>query len=81
MTDTELLLLWISDLFFRIKEAMESDRQLVMILPQPWPLYKQVARMINRAKINCRNLHTFNMDEYANQDGVIAPETWPYGFT
>ncbi|MFA5865477.1 MAG: hypothetical protein WC975_12430 [Phycisphaerae bacterium] len=81
MTDTELLLSFISDLFFRIKEAMEADHQMVMILPQPWPMYKHVAHMINRAKINCRNLYTFNMDEYANENGVIAPETWPYGFT
>jgi len=27
------------DLFFRIKEASEAGRRLVLILPQPWPLY------------------------------------------
>jgi 6-phosphogluconolactonase/glucosamine-6-phosphate isomerase/deaminase len=81
MTDAEMLLSWMTDLFFRIKDAMEANRRLVMILPQPWPLYKNLAQMINRAKINCKNLYTFNMDEYANEDGVIAPETWPYGFT
>ncbi len=81
MTDSEIVAAFINDIFFRIKEAMEADRQLVMILPQPWPMYKTVAQMINRAKINCKKLHTFNMDEYANEDGVIAPESWPYGFT
>ncbi len=69
------------DVFFRIKEASERGEKLVMILPQPWPLYEKVAGMINRCRIDCRNLYTFNMDEYADQDGNIAPESWPYGFT
>ncbi|MBI2441326.1 MAG: hypothetical protein HYV35_08150 [Lentisphaerae bacterium] len=69
------------DIFFRIKEAAEAGRRLVLILPQPWPLYAKVAWMINRSRINCRNLYTFNMDEYADEHGHIAPESWPYGFT
>ncbi len=69
------------DLFFRIKEASEAGRRLVTILPQPWPFYAQVAELINHCRIDCRNLYTFNMDEYADQDGNIAPESWPYGFT
>jgi len=69
------------DVFLRIKEAMEVGEKLVMILPQPWPLYEKVAGLINRCRINCSNLYTFNMDEYADQDGNIAPESWPYGFT
>ncbi len=77
----EIGFLFLTDMFFRIKEAMEQDRKLVMIIPQPWPLYARLAYMINRARINCRNLYTFNMDEYADQDGNIAPETWEFGFT
>lgn len=73
--------LFMEDMFFRIKEAMEAGEKLVMILPQPWPRYSTLARMINRSRIDCRNLYTFNMDEYADQDGNIAPESWPYGFT
>jgi glucosamine-6-phosphate deaminase len=69
------------DIYFRIKEAAETGRRLVMILPQPWPLYEKVAYLINRSRLDCRNLYTFNMDEYADQDGRIAPESWPYGFT
>lgn len=69
------------DVFFRIKEASEAGRRLVMILPQPWPLYEKVAGMINRCRIDCSKLYTFNMDEYADQDGNVAPESWPYGFT
>ena len=79
--DSDVWFKFMMDIFFRIKEAMETGEKLVMILPQPWPLYENIAYMINRSRINCKNLYTFNMDEYANEEGVIAPESWPYGFT
>ncbi len=80
--DSEIEWMFITDIFFRIKEAAEKDERSVMIIPQPWPTtYRRVADLINRCKVNCRNLYTFNMDEYANEDGQIAPETWPMGFT
>jgi 6-phosphogluconolactonase/glucosamine-6-phosphate isomerase/deaminase len=69
------------DIYFRIKEASEAGRRTVMILPQPWPLYERVAEMINRSRIDCSRLYTFNMDEYADEHGNIAPESWPWGFT
>jgi glucosamine-6-phosphate deaminase len=39
-----------------------------------------VAYLINKFRVNCRHLHTFNMDEYANEHGNIAPENWLLGF-
>ncbi|MEA1952202.1 MAG: hypothetical protein U9N87_12525 [Planctomycetota bacterium] len=81
MPDFDVWFFFMMDIYFRIKHAMEAGEKLVMILPQPWPLYEKIAYMLNRDKIDCKNLYTFNMDEYANEDGVIAPETWPYGFT
>ncbi|MEA2011923.1 MAG: hypothetical protein U9O87_02385 [Verrucomicrobiota bacterium] len=36
---------YITDIFFRIKNAMEAGEKLVMILPQPWPFYKRIAEM------------------------------------
>ena len=68
-------------MFYRIKEAAENNRKLVLILPNPVPSYRKVAYLINKFRINCRNLYTFAMDEYANEDGVIAPESWRQGFT
>ncbi len=79
--DEDAGFLFLLDVFYRIKEAMEAGRRLVMILPQPWPMYEKVAWMINRSRIDCRNLYTFNMDEYANEHGRIAPADWPLGFT
>ncbi len=79
--DSEIEWMFITDIFFRIKEAADKGERIVMILPQPWPMYRRVADLLNRARVSCKNLYTFNMDEYANEDGVIAPETWPLGFT
>jgi len=36
--------------------------------------------MINDLRIPCHHVHTFNMDEYADQDGRTAPKTWKGGF-
>jgi glucosamine-6-phosphate deaminase len=71
---------WLLDIYDRIRSAAEENRKCVLITPQPWPGYKWVARMINMNRIDCKHLHTFNMDEYANEDGKTAPDTWEYGF-
>jgi len=78
--DGEIASLRIADLFGRIKASDEEDKKLVMILPQPHPQYVTVAELINRHRVNCRNLYTFNMDEWADEDGNVAPETYPNGF-
>ena len=78
--DADVEFLWIADMFHRIKSAADEGRKLVMIAPNPWPSYAKVAYLINKFEVNCRNLWTFNMDEYANQHGEIAPETWEFGF-
>ena len=80
LPDAELQAHWIEDMLSRLRASSDSGEQLVMIMPNPWPTYAEVAKMINQEKISCRNLHTFNMDEYADQDGNIAPETWEFGF-
>jgi 6-phosphogluconolactonase/glucosamine-6-phosphate isomerase/deaminase len=70
----------IMDLFGRIKQAAEEERKLVLILPQPDPYYAWVAFLCNKFRVSCKRLYTFDMDEYADQDGRIAPETWPSSF-
>ena len=79
--DGEIEFMWLTDMFHRIKTASDEGRRLVMILPQPYRGYRKLARLINMFRVDCRNLYTFNMDEYADQDGNIAPEEWPLGFT
>ncbi len=80
VNDDDIASLRIHDIFSRIKESDEKDQRLVMILPQPHPQYIKVADLINEHRVNCRNLHTFNMDEWADEDGNVAPDTYPNGF-
>ena len=70
----------IIEMFMFIKEASEKDEQLVMIMPNPHPEYKHVAYLINKFKVNCHKLWTFNMDEYVDEDDKVAPDDWPLGF-
>jgi len=80
LPDAEIEFRWVADMFHRIKQAADEGRQLVLIMPNPWPSYSKVAYLINKFRVNCRDVHTFNMDEYANEKGEIAPESWPLGF-
>ena len=78
--DEDVAFLWFGDIVGRILRARDERRKLVMILPNPWPGYRHVARLLNEARIDCRHVHAFAMDEYADQDGRIAPASWPWGF-
>lgn len=69
------------DLVTRIKYSLDAGRKLVAILPVgPTPQYDLAARMINEMRISCQHLHTFNMDEYADQNGNTPPINWPGSF-
>jgi glucosamine-6-phosphate deaminase len=80
MPADEIEFRWIMDMFYRIKTAADEGRQVVLITPQPWPRYSRLAYLINKYRVDCKKLYTFDMDEYANEHGVIAPETWPHSF-
>jgi glucosamine-6-phosphate deaminase len=69
------------DIVSRIRRALEEGRTFVGIFPVgPMPQYDVAARMINRLRIPCHHVHTFNMDEYADQDGNTAPPGWEGSF-
>jgi glucosamine-6-phosphate deaminase len=72
--------IWITDMFRRIQQGAEEGRRVVMVLPNPAHLYKKVAYMINQFRVDCSHLYTFNLDEYADEEGRIAPESYPQGF-
>jgi len=75
-------MVWISDMIARIQASDILDKKTVMILPNPAPaIYEAVASAINLHKINCRNVHIFTMDEWADGDGNIAPPEYRAGFT
>lgn len=78
--DNMIEVIWIADMFYRIKNASDEGKKLVLILPNPAQTYIKVAYLINKFNVNCKNLYTFNMDEYADENGNVAPETYPQGF-
>lgn len=69
------------DIVTRIQRAAEEGRRCVLILPVgPVPQYRIAVEMINRLRISCRHLVTFNMDEYADDQGRTAPADWEGSF-
>ena len=70
----------VQDMFYRILMSDLEDKPFPMICPNQWPAtYSAVANMINKFNINCRNVHAFAMDEWADQDGNVAPLTYGAG--
>lgn len=80
MNDADIENVFVTDMFYRIKAARDEGRKVVMILPNPNPSYRKVAQLINRFRVDCSHLTVFAMDEYANEDGEVAPVEWRFGF-
>lgn len=71
----------IGDIFTRIKMSDDLDMRQVLILGNPEPeTYIPVAELINYHKVNCRNVYLFAMDEWADENGNIAPASYKAGF-
>ena len=70
----------ILDMFYRLVESDKEDKPFTMICPNQWPgVYSAVAEMVNRFNVNLRNVNAFAMDEWADQDGNVAPLTYGAG--
>ena len=67
-------------MFYRIKTAADEGRTAVLILPNPCAAYAKLAHLINTFRVDCKHLHVFAMDEYADENGNTAPESYPQGF-
>lgn len=78
--DEDLVFMWIADMYSRIKLAADEGRRCVMLMPNPWPGYKYLANLINQTRLDCKHVWWFTLDEYADQDGRVAPDTWEMGF-
>lgn len=73
-------LVMVQDVFHRIYLSDVMDKTLTMIFPNQWPAaYGAIAEMINRSNVSCRNVHAFAMDEWADEDGNVAPLTYGAG--
>ena len=71
----------IATLFSRLKAASEAGRPFSMILGNPEPeTYIPLAQLINYFQVDCSKVSIFAEDEWADDQGNIAPETYEAGF-
>ena len=70
----------VADMVKRIMESDREDKKVVLICPNPSPTYTRVAYMLHALNVNCRNVKFYMMDEWADEDGNIAPLSYKDGF-
>lgn len=70
----------ITDMVKRIIDSDRLDKKVVMIMCNPCPTYRKVAYMLRELNVNCRNVKFYMMDEWADEDGNIAPLSYKAGF-
>ncbi len=80
LRDEEAGIVMLTDIVKRIIDSDRYDKKVVMIMPNPSPLYRQAAYMLREMKVNCRNVKFYMMDEWADEDGNIAPLSYKAGF-
>ncbi len=78
--NSEVDMVMIIDMVKRIADSDRYDKKCVMIMPNPCPGYQIVARFLRELGVNCRNIKFYLMDEWADQDGNIAPLSYKAGF-
>ena len=76
----ELELIMITDMVKRIIDSDRLDKKVVMIMCNPNPTYIKVSYMLHELGVNCRNVKFYMMDEWADQDGNVAPLSYKAGF-
>ncbi len=73
-------LLMVQDIFYHILMSDIHDTPFSMICPNQWPAaYSSVAEMLNKYNVSARNVHAFAMDEWADEEGNVAPLTYGAG--
>ncbi len=70
----------VQDVFYRILMSDLHNTHLTMIFPNQWPgAYSAIAEMLNKHNVSARNVDAFAMDEWADEDGNVAPLTYGAG--
>ena len=76
----ELEIAMIADMVARIVDSDRYDKKVVMIMPNPNTSYRKVAYLLRAMNVNCRNVKFYMMDEWADEDGNVAPLSYKAGF-
>lgn len=65
------------ELFNWIYRSDVEDKKTVIVFPNSWRnIYSAAVQMCNRYNISGRNIHAFCMDEWADENGNVAPITY-----
>lgn len=68
--------------FIGIKESFEQNKKFSTIFGNPnTATHMSLAELININRIDCKNCVFITMDEWADEEGSIAPVTYKSGFT
>ncbi|MEA5048623.1 MAG: hypothetical protein VB034_08460 [Eubacteriales bacterium] len=78
--DDEIEMVMLADIVSRIVDSDRYDKKVVLIMPNPCPTYRKVAYLLHQLKVNCRNVKFYMMDEWADDQGNIAPLSYKAGF-
>ena len=70
----------ITDMVKRIIESDRENKNVSLVMCNPCPTYRKVAYMLQQLNVNMRNVKFYMMDEWADEDGNIAPLTYKQGF-
>jgi glucosamine-6-phosphate deaminase len=72
----------LAEKFMGIKESFEQNKKFSTIFGNPNPnSHMPLAELINNNRVDCKNCVFVTMDEWADEDGNIAPITYKSGFT
>ena len=65
------------ELFNWIYRSDVEDKKTVIVFPNSWRnIYSTAVNMCNKYNISGRNIHAFCMDEWADENGNVAPITY-----
>ena len=70
----------IADMVQKIVDSDRYDQGCNLIMCNPCPTYIKVAYILQQLKVNMRNVKFYMMDEWADEDGNIAPLSYKAGF-
>ena len=78
--DSEIGWMRFADHFYRLKTGLDEGGEVSFIMGNPNLGYVNLAGIINRFRVNCKKLWVFGMDEWADEAGNVAPESYAQGF-
>lgn len=80
LRDDQLAGRFVADMLGEIVRAKEEGRRCVLLLPNPNPAYRAVARALNEMRMDVKHLTTFNLDEWADDQGNVADASYAQSF-